>query len=61
MKILNDYKGNADGTCILTLEDISSVLDMFNVARENIMVTDAEEELQSKFLAMFDLMKKHNE
>ena len=62
MKILNDHKGNVDGTVIFTKADVSFILNWCSEFSYNFRrLTPKEELLEGQLLAFYDLLSEQEE
>ena len=56
MKILNDHKGNVDGTVSLSYDDVDNILDAIQCITSSVPCEEKWFLLESKFKALLDLM-----
>ena len=62
MKILNDSKGNVDGTIVLTKADVSYILNWCSEFSYNFRrLTPKEELLEGQLLAFYTLLSEQEE
>ncbi len=64
MRVLNDVNGNADGTVLLNLEDVSAIikgLDLLLLLNEEEGPYQYNQRLTESFSGLERLMKKNNE
>ncbi len=62
MRIGNDSKGNTDGTCTLTMEEVGIILDTLqwmDILQPDLK-HDGADDLTSQFNAFYELMEKHS-